>query len=154
MNNVKPLTIGEVARCAGVGVETVRFYERKGLIDEPPRTESGYSQYPSDAIERVKLILQAKELGFSLREIKEIISYDVKEKSQRKCDGIRNLVEDKITDLDERITSLVNKREILNGLLGECCGEGEMESCPVLTSLGCVDRKEFDLFQLKNKILT
>lgn len=68
---MKPLTIGQVAQQAGVGVETVRFYERQGLLEEPARRESGYRQYPEDVIVRLRFIKGAKELGFSLKEIKE-----------------------------------------------------------------------------------
>ncbi|NIA07441.1 MAG: MerR family transcriptional regulator [Actinobacteria bacterium] len=69
---MEPFTIGKVARHAGVGVETVRFYEREGLIEEPPRKESGYRQYPEQTVCRIRFIRRAKELGFSLREIKEL----------------------------------------------------------------------------------
>ena len=68
------LTIGELAKRAGVGVETVRFYEREGLVAPPPRTGSGYRQYPADTVSRLRFIQRAKELGFSLREIGELIS--------------------------------------------------------------------------------
>ena len=66
---MKPLTIGQVARSAGVGVETVRFYERQGLLEEPARKDSGYRQYSQDVVARLRFIKRAKELGFSLKEI-------------------------------------------------------------------------------------
>ena len=71
---MKPLTIGQVARQAEVGVETVRFYERKGLLAEPPRKASGYRQYDDAAVNRIRFIKRAKELGFTLTEIKELMS--------------------------------------------------------------------------------
>ncbi len=70
----KPLSIGRVARRAGVGVETVRFYERQGLIEEPPRRMSGYREYDEDVVSRLGFIRRAKELGFTLKEIKELLS--------------------------------------------------------------------------------
>jgi hypothetical protein len=70
---MKPLTIGEVARQAGVGIETVRFYERKGLLDEPQRRASGYRQYDPEAVAVLKFIRRAKELGFTLKEIKGVL---------------------------------------------------------------------------------
>ena len=70
----KPLTIGLVARRAGVGVETVRFYERQGLIEEPPRRLSGYREYDDEVVARLGFIRRAKELGFTLKEIKELLS--------------------------------------------------------------------------------
>ena len=74
---MKPLTIGKVAERAGVGVETVRFYEREGLLDEPTRTASGYRQFDEDVIRRLEFISRAKELGFTLNEIKELLSLQV-----------------------------------------------------------------------------
>ena len=71
---MESLTIGKVAGLAGVGVETIRFYEREGLIDEPPRRASGYRQYPMNTADRVRFIKSAKELGFTLKEIKELLS--------------------------------------------------------------------------------
>ena len=71
---MRGLTIGRVARQAGVGVETVRFYERRGLIDEPPRRQSGYRQFPEETVRRIRFIKRAQELGFSLREIKELLA--------------------------------------------------------------------------------
>jgi MerR family copper efflux transcriptional regulator len=70
---MESLTIGRVARLAEVGVETIRFYERQGLIQEPPRRESGYRQYPKDTIQRVRFIKRAKDLGFTLKEIRELL---------------------------------------------------------------------------------
>ena len=67
------LTIGKVAHQAGIGVETVRFYEREGLIDEPPRGKSGYRHYPETIVSRILFIRRSKELGFTLREIKELL---------------------------------------------------------------------------------
>lgn len=71
---MESLTIGKVARLAEVGVETIRFYEREGLIEEPSRGESGYRQYPKETIQRLRFIKRAKDLGFTLREIKELLA--------------------------------------------------------------------------------
>lgn len=70
-------TIGKVARMSGVGIETIRFYEREGLIPEPPRRDSGYRQYPPATIERVHFVKRAKDLGFTLAEIKELLNLSV-----------------------------------------------------------------------------
>ncbi len=70
-------TIGEVAKRSGLGLETIRFYERKGLIEEPPRTDSGYRQFPEDVVARIRFIRRAKELGFKLSEISELLSLRV-----------------------------------------------------------------------------
>jgi len=71
------LTIGQVAKRSGIGIETLRYYERKGLVEEPPRTESGYRQYPEDVVARIRFIRRAKELGFKLSEISELLSLRV-----------------------------------------------------------------------------
>ena len=74
---METLTIGKVAKQADIGIETIRFYEREGLIEDPPRRASGYRQYPSDTVDRVRFIKRAKELGFSLKEIKELLYLSV-----------------------------------------------------------------------------
>jgi MerR family mercuric resistance operon transcriptional regulator len=99
-----PLTIGQVAHRAGLGVETVRFYERRGLIEEPPRKESGYRQYPEDVVARLRFIRRAKELGFSLKEIAELFSLRVDPDTT--CAEIKRRAEAKITTMDEKISSM------------------------------------------------
>lgn len=81
---MKPLTIGEVARQAGVGVETVRFYERQGLLEEPERRASGYRQYDEEAVAILRFIRRAKELGFTLREIKALLALRLADSASNK----------------------------------------------------------------------
>ena len=78
------ITIGELASRTGVGIETIRFYEKKGLIPDPERSHSGYRQYPEDAVRRIRFVLHAKDLGFSLAEIGELLSLRVERKSAEK----------------------------------------------------------------------
>src|SRR5947207_4045264 len=101
---MKPLTIGQVARSAGVGVETVRFYERQGLLEEPARRESGYRQYPDDVVARLRFIKRAKELGFSLKEIKELLALRVDPDTT--CAEVRSKAAAKIADIKEKIQAL------------------------------------------------
>jgi len=75
---MESMTIGKLAKRAGVGVETIRFYERKGLLPEPPRRYSGYREYPESAIDRVRFIRRAKELGFTLKEIGELLELRIR----------------------------------------------------------------------------
>ena len=84
-----PLTIGQVAQSADVGIQTERFYERKGLINEPPRSDSGYRQYSQEVISRLRFIRRAKELGFSLKEISELLSLRVD--AQTTCADVKRL---------------------------------------------------------------
>ena len=86
------LSIGEIARQGGVGVETVRFYERQGLLEKPSRSESGYRQYPTEAVSRLHFIKKAKEVGFSLKEIKELLSLRLDETAT--CQDVRSRSED------------------------------------------------------------
>src|SRR5438034_3575150 len=98
---MKPLTIGEVARRAAVGIETVRFHERQGLLEEPARKESGYRQYPEDVVARLRFIKRAKELGFSLKEIKDLLALRVDPKTT--CAEVKGRAEAKIADVEEKI---------------------------------------------------
>jgi len=128
-----PLTIGQVAHRAGIGVETVRFYERKGLIEEPPRTDSGYRQYPEDVVARLRFIRRAKELGFSLKEISELFSLRVDPDTT--CADIKRRAEAKITTMEEKIRSMQGIQRALTKLAASCSGTGPAGDCPILETL-------------------
>jgi MerR family mercuric resistance operon transcriptional regulator len=130
---MKPLTIGQVARSAGVGLETVRFYERQGLLPEPPRKESGYRQYPEDIVPRLRFIRGAKELGFSLKEIKELLALRVDPATT--CAEVRGRARAKIADIDEKIQALQRMRRVLHKLTAACSGRGPITDCPILDAL-------------------
>ena len=98
------MTIGQVARSAGVGVETVRFYERQGLLEEPARKESGYRQYEEEVVARLRFIKRAKELGFSLKEIKELLALRVDPTTT--CAEVRSKAAAKIADVEQKIEAL------------------------------------------------
>lgn len=138
LDEPKGLTIGEVARRAGFGIETVRFYERNGLIDEPPRRLSGYRQYPESVISRLRFIKRAKELGFSLREIKELLSLRVDPTAT--CSDIRGRAEAKIADIHGRILTLERMKDVLTRLTGSCVEAGPLSECPILEALDREDR--------------
>lgn len=128
------LTIGQVAKRAGVGIDTVRFYEREGLIDEPPRRPSGYRQYPPDTVQRVRFIRRAKELGFTLPEIQELISLRDGGAGRRRKD-VLILAQAKMRDIDQRLAKLQAMRSALYGLIETCaCGQGRA-TCPILEAL-------------------
>src|SRR5207247_2671094 len=95
------LSIGQVARLAGVGVETVRFYEREGLLEEPPRRESGYRQYGEDVVARLRFIRRAKELGFTLKEIAGLLALRVDPDTT--CADVRQRARTKIADVEAKI---------------------------------------------------
>ena len=105
------LTIGQLAQRAGVGVETIRFYEREGLISEPPRRPSGYRDYPLETVARIVFIRRAKDLGFTLKEINELL--DLRIRPRRNCAQVKKSADAKIADIDSRIASLRRMRRAL-----------------------------------------
>ena len=133
------LTIGEVAKRSGIGLETVRFYERKGLIEEPPRTDSGYRQYPEDVVARLRFIRRAKELGFSLKEISELFSLRVDPDTT--CADVKRRADLKILDIEQRLSTLQEMKRALNKLAASCTGSGPTSQCPILEAL---DASEID----------
>ncbi|MFV1978869.1 MAG: heavy metal-responsive transcriptional regulator, partial [Myxococcota bacterium] len=116
------MTIGKLAKRAGVGVETIRFYERKGLLPEPPRRYSGYREYPESAIDRVRFIRRAKELGFTLREVGELLELRIQPGTT--CRQISDRATAKIADIEERIRSLEAMRTALAKLAADCPASG------------------------------
>ncbi len=133
------LTIGEVAKRSGIGLETVRFYERKGLIEEPARTDSGYRQYPADVVARLRFIKRAKELGFSLKEILELLSLRVDPDTT--CADVKKRADLKILDIEQKISTLQKMKRALTKLAASCTGSGSTSDCPILEAL---DTNEID----------
>jgi MerR family mercuric resistance operon transcriptional regulator len=131
------LKIGKVARNAGLAIDTVRYYEREGLLQKPARTASGYRHYTTDAVARLRFIRQAKELGFSLAEIKDLLALRVT--PGKSCADVRAHAEHKIADVDRRIASLKRVRGALVTLASACTGRGPVSQCPILEAL---ERKE------------
>lgn len=127
------LKIGQVAERAGVGVETIRFYERRGLLEEPARKQSGYRQYTDDVVDRLRFIRRAKNLGFTLAEIKELLELRVAPGTT--CAAVKSCAETKIGDIEERIRSLQRMKEALESLTAACSGKGPSGECPILDAL-------------------
>ncbi len=131
------LTIGRLAKEAGVNLETVRYYERRGLLPRPPRSPSGYRLFPDEAAGRLRFIRRAQELGFSLAEIRELLSLRVSATVERT--DVRRRAEAKIADIDAKIRSLESMKRTLRKLTKACAGCGPVSECPILESL---DREE------------
>jgi len=128
------MRIGEVAKAAGVGVETVRFYERKGLIAQPLKpVNGGLRCYPETAVMRISFIRQAQELGFSLGEIAELLA--LKSEPDADCGDIRRRAQDKREDVDLKIGRLRQIRASLTALIDACPGEGALEFCSILEAM-------------------
>jgi MerR family transcriptional regulator, copper efflux regulator len=134
---MEALTIGQLAKQAGVGVETIRFYEREGLIARPERRPSGYRQYTPDAVRRVRFIRHAKELGFALKEVQELLELRVDPVSS--CAHVREHAQAKIADIEARIAALERMKAALARLARSCRGRGPTSECPILEEL---DRDE------------
>jgi len=126
-------TIGQLAKLVSVGVETIRFYEKKGLITQPPRPSSGYRKYPMDTAYRLQFIQRAKELGFTLREIQELLSFANSQEVQ--CDAIRNRAMAKLTDIEARMDALEGIRKVLSELVQSCEENEAFAGCPILEAL-------------------
>lgn len=127
------LTTGQVAKQAQVNIETIRYYERRGLIPDPPRRESGYRQYSWDIVDRIRFIKRAQELGFSLKEIAELLSLRFDPGTPAIL--VRRKAEAKVKDIDEKIASLQNMKHALLKLIGQCDGHGTVNECPIIEAL-------------------
>jgi MerR family copper efflux transcriptional regulator len=130
---MQPLTIGQVARRAGVGVETVRFYEREGLLEEPYRQASGYRQYDEDVVARLRFIRRAKGPGFSLKEIAELFA--LRDDPDATRADVRRRAEAKVADIEAKSRDLQRMREALLILTAACDGHGPVSGCPILEAL-------------------
>ncbi|MDX1609855.1 MAG: MerR family DNA-binding protein [Halofilum sp. (in: g-proteobacteria)] len=133
------LTIGRLARAAEVGVETIRFYEREGLLPEPARTASGYRQYPPEAVARLEFVRRAKQLGFSLAEIRELLALDRPDGDRAR---VKAIADHKLAEIDQRIEQLRRMRAALAELDRQCSGHGPVEGCPIIEALSGRDHGE------------
>ena len=127
---MKVMKIGEIARRSGVGIETIRYYEREGLLQKPERRPSGYRQYNDSIFQRLDYIRSAKELGFTLSEIRELLELSFAEEIC--CDSIREHAQAKLADIENRICSLHAMKKSLQEILKQCASHGHAENCPLV----------------------
>ena len=127
------LNIGQVAKQTNVTVETVRFYEKQGLIAAPQRSESGYRKYPLETVKRVQFIQHAKEVGFTLRDIGELLA--LRQKPGTSCADIKLRATQKIEEVDQKIHDLNRIRDALGRMIMKCSGRGDLSECPILEEL-------------------
>jgi MerR family transcriptional regulator, copper efflux regulator len=127
------LTIGQVARQAEIGVETVRFYEREGLLEPPQRRQSGYRQFEPNVIDRIRFIKRAQQLGFTLREVKELLGLRFDPLATR--GEVREAAIAKLADIDQKIADLNRMKRALQPLVDSCDGQGTVDGCPILAAL-------------------
>jgi MerR family mercuric resistance operon transcriptional regulator len=127
------LRTGELARLAEVKIDTLRFYERQGLLPVPPRRASGYRAYPPESVELVRFIRRAQELSFTLREIRELLA--LREVPRATCGDVVVLARRKVEEIDAKISDLRAMRAALADLLGGCTGTAPIAQCPIIESL-------------------
>ena len=132
------MTRGLLARHAGIGAETVRYYESIGLLEEPRRTQAGYRLYEEGDLSRLRFIRRAKELGFSLNDIRELIALRLDEGSD--CSEVENRAELRLADINERIRDLQRVRRGLEKLIDSCRANPSKQDCPILEVLESEDR--------------
>jgi Hg(II)-responsive transcriptional regulator len=124
--------ISEAADRAGVNVQTLRYYERRGLLPKPPRRASGYREFPADAIQVVRFIKRAQDLGFSLHEVEELLR--LRRNSGRNRDRIRSVAEQRIRQIDQKLRELERMKRALKTLV-HSCHEGTTLECPIIEAL-------------------
>jgi len=125
------LSIGKLAKACGVNIDTVRYYERKGLLTPTDRTHAGYRVFSNETVKRLKFVRRAQTLGFTLAEIKEILT--LSETPEADCADIRDYTHKKITEIKERITDLAKIIYSLEKLAKSCPGEGKpLNECSIL----------------------
>ena len=132
------LGIGELARRAKVGIETIRFYEREGLLEEPERKASGYRQYGEETVLVLQFIRRAKELGFTLKQIRSLL--DLRGDTGATQADVRQKVHEKVAEIDAKIIDLQRMRDGLNSLVAQCHGDGSVKICPILNALQSAER--------------
>ncbi len=130
---METLSVGQFARRAGVNVETVRYYERRGLLPRPVRRASGYRQYGGDAVTRMQFIKHAQTLGFSLDEISELLSLRVDPDTT--CGDVKKRAEAKLEETEEKIRALQGMKRALTKLVASCRGRGPRGDCPILEAM-------------------
>ena len=126
-------TIARAARAADVNVETIRYYERRGLIERPPTVGTAVRIYPDETVRRIRFIKRAQKLGFTLREIQDLLR--LRAGRGAKSASVRRKVEAKIAGVDAKLRDLRAMRRALSELLESCSGRGDAETCPILRSL-------------------
>lgn len=131
--NPASLTIGAVARRVGVAIDTIRYYERQGLLPEPQRRASGYRSYGDDAVAQLRFIRRAKNLGFTLEEIRQLLALSADR--QHGVRSVRKRAQQRLESIDQRIAELQRVRDGLAQLVESCPGHGAPEHCPILRAL-------------------
>jgi MerR family copper efflux transcriptional regulator len=130
---VETIRIGRLAELGGVSIDTVRYYEREGLLPEPSRRASGYREYSESDVERLRFVRRAKEVGFTLTEIAELLSLTADRHSDMK--GVKHKAEERLDQVEAKIAELQRVKRGLEKLIAACPGHGELDGCPIVAAL-------------------
>lgn len=139
---MKELTIGKVASQAGVNLETIRYYERRGILRKPLRGPSGYRQYDPETVGLIRFIKGAQQLGFTLKEIQDLLR--LRENPRGNRSQISALAQAKLGDIEKKIQRLQGMRQALEVLLNACACKSQRLDCPIIESLNDGENKYFD----------
>ena len=137
---MQTMTIGRLAKTAGVNIDTIRYYERHGLLPRAARRHSGYREYAASDIGRLTFIRRAKELGFSLADIAELLSLSANRHDD--MHGVKRKAEEHLEQVELKIRELQRVRRGLNKLIAACPGHGELETCPIVAALAEPGKRE------------
>jgi len=135
----RTLRSGEVAKEAGINVETLRYYERRGILKQPERRPSGYRIYTIETVRVVRFIKHAQQLGFTLDECEELLL--LRDDDSRACGEVRAAAQSKIDDIDAKIRDLRRMKRALTGLVKTCTDDASTRECPILDALDARDKK-------------
>lgn len=137
---MKPLKIGELAKASNTPIETIRYYEKIGLLNKPERNSAGYRMYSHEYIECLKFIKRAKHVGFSIKEIQDLL-YLRHEKHSKTCHDVKDFASKKLVDIEEKISELTNIKNALKNIVNSCDGGGNSaDHCNILNALdSCKD---------------
>jgi MerR family mercuric resistance operon transcriptional regulator len=127
----RELTIGLLARAAEVNVETIRYYQRRGLMQEPAKPPHGRRRYSGGAVKRVRFIKRAQQLGFTLEEVKNLLRLE----DGQSCRETRLLAEQKLAVIEQRLADLTRVRRLLSSLIAECINGQQPRTCPIIATL-------------------
>ena len=129
---VETMGIGSIARQAGVSIDTVRYYEKNGLLNPATRLPSGYRRYEPLQLSRLRFIKRAQQLGFTLKDIRELLGIS----GQRHVARVKRAAERKLAEVNERLAALHRIQSGLSELIAKCPGHGRAAECPILKALG------------------
>ena len=130
--HMKSMGIGSIARQAGVSIDTVRYYEKNGLLNPAARLPSGYRRYEPLQLSRLRFIKRAQQLGFTLKDIRELLGIS----AQRDVARVKRAAERKLAEVNERLSALQSVQRGLSALIAQCPGHGRASECPILKALG------------------